>query len=148
MNVTDAAYDTVHQYPGGSESLAPRMGLTAATLRGKVNPNSDRNRLALEEADEMMAKTGDYRILHALAANHGFVLQRSDAPSCGSLIAALLAAVTANGDLSGIVAAAMADGQITANESDEISRACALAQAAIVQVAQHGQAAAGQGGQP
>ncbi|MFH7611555.1 hypothetical protein RA272_29150, partial [Pseudomonas syringae pv. tagetis] len=68
MNVTDAAYDTVHQYPGGSEALAPRLGMSAAVLRGKVNPNTDRNLLSLQEADALMARTGDFRILHALCA--------------------------------------------------------------------------------
>lgn len=53
MNVTDAAYDTVHQYPGGSEALAPRLGMSAAVLRGKVNPNTDRNLLSLQEADAL-----------------------------------------------------------------------------------------------
>lgn len=43
MNVTDAAYVTVHQYPGGSEALTPRLGMSAAVLRGKVNPNGDSN---------------------------------------------------------------------------------------------------------
>lgn len=73
--------DTVQEYPGGSESLAPRMsnGMSAATLRGKVNPNNDRNLLSLQEANELMGKSGDYRILHAMAADHGFVVQRVDA---------------------------------------------------------------------
>lgn len=60
MNVTDAAYDTVHQHPGGSEALAPRLGISAAVLRGKVNPNSDRNLLSLQEADALMARTGTF----------------------------------------------------------------------------------------
>ena len=27
MNITDAAYATVHDYPGGSVSLSPRLGI-------------------------------------------------------------------------------------------------------------------------
>lgn len=142
MNVTDAAYDTVHQYPGGSESLAPRVGMTAATLRGKVNPNSDRNRLALEEADELMGKSGDYRILHALAANHGFVVQRVDAPSSGSLIGALLQAAEAKGDLAGMVGDALEDGRVTPNEAHQINRLCAQLIRAVSMVSQHAHAAA------
>ena len=140
MNVTDAAYDTVHQYPGGSVALAPRMGMSDATLRGKVNPNTDRNRLALEEADELMAKTGDYRILHALAASHGFVLQRTEAPDAGTLICSLLAASAAKGDLAELVSKAIRDKVITPNEADAIGRGCATVIAAIVQVAQHANA--------
>lgn len=148
MNVSDAAYDTVHEYPGGSESLAPRMrnGMSAATLRGKVNPNNDRNLLSLQEANELMGKSGDYRILHAMAADHGFVVQRVDAPQSGSMIGALLAAAHAKGDLSQLIADALADGQISPNEADEIGRACALVQAAIAQVGQHADAAAERGG--
>ena len=71
MNVTDAADATVHDYPGGSESLAPRMGMSAAVLRNKVNPGNDRNHLSLSEADRLMRVTGDHRILQALADQHG-----------------------------------------------------------------------------
>ncbi len=147
MNVSDAAYDTVHEYPGGSESLAPRMsnGMSAATLRGKVNPNNDRNLLSLQEANELMGKSGDYRILHAMAADHGFVVQRVDAPQSGSMIGALLAAAAAKGDLSQIIADALADGQISPNEADQIGRACAKVQAEIAQVGQHADAAAERG---
>lgn len=146
MNVTDAAYDTVHQYPGGSEALAPRMGMSAATLRGKVNPNTDRNLLSLQEADALMARTGDYRILHAICAEHGFIAQRVDAPESGTLITALLAAAAAKGDLAELVSEAMADNRITPNEADAIARACQQVMAALVQVSQHAEAAAERGG--
>lgn len=146
MNVTDAAYDTVHQYPGGSEALAPRMGMSAATLRGKVNPNTDRNLLSLQEADTLMARTGDYRILHALCAEHGFIAQRVDAPESGTLITALLSAAAAKGDLAELVSEAMADNRITPNEADAIARACQQVMAALVQVSQHAEAASERGG--
>ncbi|WP_282259688.1 phage regulatory CII family protein [Stenotrophomonas sp. PS02301] len=146
MNVSDAAYDTVHQHPGGSVALAPRMGMSDATLRGKVNPNTDRNLLSLQEADALMGKTGDFRILHALAATHGFVAQRVDAPASGTMICALLAASAAKGDLAEVISSAMADGQISPNDADQITRACAQVMAAIVQVSQHAEAAAARGG--
>lgn len=148
MNVSDAAYDTVHEYPGGSESLAPRMsnGMSAATLRGKVNPNNDRNLLSIQEANELMGKSGDYRILHALAASHGFVVQRVEAPVSGSVITALLAAAAAKGDLAEVVAKSMEDNRISANESDRISRGVMQVIAALVQVSQHAEAAAERGG--
>lgn len=68
MNIIDAAHKTVHAYPGGSESLAPRIAMSAAVLRNKVNPNNSTHHLTLVEASEVMGVTGDYRILHALAA--------------------------------------------------------------------------------
>lgn len=146
MNVTDAAYDTVHQYPGGSEALAPRLGMSAAVLRGKVNPNTDRNLLSLQEADALMARTGDFRILHALCAQHGFVAKRSDAPEAGSLISALLQAAAAKGDLAELVSSALDDGRISPNEAAAIARGCAAVMARLVQVSQHADAAAERGG--
>jgi hypothetical protein len=142
MNVTDAAYDTVHQHAGGSVALAPRMGMSDATLRGKVNPNNDRNLLSLQEADTLIARTGDFRILHALCAEHGFVAQRVEAPESGSLIGSLLTAAAAKGGLAELISNAMADSRISPNEADAISRACAQVMAAIVQVSQHAEAAA------
>lgn len=147
MNVTDAAYDTVHQHAGGSVALAPRMGMSDATLRGKVNPNNDRNLLSLQEADTLMARTGDFRILHALCAEHGFVAQRVEAPESGSLIGSLLTAAAGHGGLAELISNAMADSRISPNESDAISRACAQVMAALVKVSQHAEAAAERGGE-
>ena len=133
MNVSDAAYDTVHSYPGGSESLAPRMGISASVLRGKVNQHNDRNRLALEEADEMMGKTRDYRILYALAGNHGFGLVRLDAmqPS-ETVLGTLLSANAAEGEFDRALQEALSDGVITPNELKTIDAAGAHQQAALI----------------
>src|SRR5690606_17565252 len=76
MNTTDAAYHTVHDYPGGSESLGPRVGISPAVLRNKVNPNNETHRLALDEAQKITAVTGDHRMLQAWAHSEGFVLIR------------------------------------------------------------------------
>ncbi len=145
MNVTDAAYDTVHQYPGGSVALAPRMGISDAVLRAKVNPNTDRNRLAVEEADELMGKSGDYRILHALAATHGFVAIKVDDPEIGTLTNAMFESTKAKGGLAGLVLESLADGRITPNEADEIVRKVVAAIQALSSVAQHARAQAGRG---
>jgi len=147
MNVADAAHATVRAYPGGSESLAPRLGMSAAVLRGKVNPNNDRNILSLADADAIMGVTGDHRILHALAAEHGYTLQRIDAPAAGNMIGAVLAAAAAKGDLAEIISEALADNRVTPNEAADIARACAAVQAAIVQVGQHA-AESARAGQP
>jgi hypothetical protein len=121
MNALDAADLTVHDYPGGSESLAPRLGISAAILRGKVNVNNDRNHLTLAEADRMMAVTGDHRILQALAAEHGYALTRMDeTPRQGSIAAALLELGMARGELSRVILDALQDGVISDNEMDAI----------------------------
>lgn len=134
MNVQDAAYATVHAYPGGSESLAPRLGMSAAVLRGKVNPNNERNILSLQEADRIMGVTGDHRILHALAAEHGYTLQASSSDATVDLLSSALSASTANGDLCEVIAKALADGQVNPNELADIARACAAVQERVVAI--------------
>lgn len=143
MNVSDAAYHTVHEYPGGSPSLAPRLGMSAAVLRGKVNANSDRNLLSLDEADRLMTITGDHRILHALAANHGYVLTPMGGGARPDVMLAMLGAAADQGSLAGVINRALADGRITPNELAEISKACAHVQERIVQVAQSAEIMAG-----
>lgn len=147
MNVQDAAYGTVHDYPGGSESLAPRIGMSAAVLRGKVNPHNDRNVLALAEADQIMGVTGDFRMLHALAAQHGFALAPIESEGGGDITVAMLGAAAAKGDLATVITRALQDGLISGNELAEIGRACAALQASIVSVAR-GAAARAAAGQP
>ena len=142
MNISDAAYQTVHDYPGGSESLAPRIGMSAAVLRNKVNPHNTTHHLTLAEASVIIGVTGDHRILHALAGTHDHVAQRTEAPDSGSMIGSLLAAAAAKGDLAEILSAAMADSRISPNEAADISRACAAIQAAITAVSAHAHKAA------
>jgi len=117
MNIIDAAYQTVHDYPGGSESLAPRIGMSPAVLRNKVNPNNDTHHLTVREANTIMAFTKDYRMLHALSAEHGFVLQKAeDASAEGTVFQLLLRANAAEGDLDKELNDALADGRLTQNE--------------------------------
>ncbi|QZA80256.1 phage regulatory CII family protein [Deefgea piscis] len=72
-SVEDAAYHAAHNYPGGVESLAPRMRVGAQVLRNKLNPSTRTHHLTLAEADSLIGLTGDKSILHALAINHGMV---------------------------------------------------------------------------
>jgi len=67
QDVADAAYNTAHGYPGGITALALRMGVNAATLTNKINPNNSTHHLSLREAVAMQALSGDYAILHAMA---------------------------------------------------------------------------------
>jgi hypothetical protein len=141
MNIIDAAHKTVHAYPGGSESLAPRIGMSAAVLRNKVNPNNTTHHLTLAEASEIMGVTNDDRVLHALAAQHGYTLQRIDAPVAGSLVAALLDAGELKGKLCQLIGDALDDGRITQNEALGIAEICGDLQAMVAHIAQHARAA-------
>lgn len=136
MNVIDAADATVHDYPGGSESLAPRVGMSAAVLRNKVNPNNDRNVLGLVEAQKIMRVTGDHRVLQAQAADLGYALLRvedidGDA-GAGSVIGMVLRLDATGGDFSRVVGAAMTDGVITPNELAAIEKAGHADQSALI----------------
>ena len=145
MNIEDAAHKTVRAYPGGSESLAPRIGMSPAVLRNKVNPNNTTHHLTWVEAAEVMDVTDDDRMLHALAAFRGYTLQRMNAPASGTVLTALLTATSLEGKLAALIVEAIADGRITQNEAKDIGEVCSDAQALIAQVAQHARAAAQSG---
>ncbi|MGV8959220.1 MAG: phage regulatory CII family protein [Stenotrophomonas sp.] len=121
MNVDDAAYAVVHDYPGGSESLAPRLGMSAAVLNSKVNPKTSTHHLRLSEAVRITAFSEDVRILRAFAQECGHVLLVAP---CGDDVAAsdmavleLVAAVGgAQGDLFGNIHKALSDGVLADSE--------------------------------
>lgn len=123
MTPQDAFYQTVHAYPGGCESLGPRLGTSAAVLRAKANPNSDRNHPTLADIDKVMGLSGDYRVLHALAANHGHVCVPVDAdvtPSDLAVLELVTAVWRSHGDVGAAVDAALADGRVEAREVSQI----------------------------
>lgn len=133
MNIIDAAHKTVHAYPGGSESLGPRIGMSPAVLRNKVNPNNTTHHLTLVEADEIMSVTGDFRILHALASQHGYLLSRSGKEEQGgSVLGLILEANICEGTFAAQLQAALGDGHISANEMRAIADAGTCVQKAIV----------------
>jgi hypothetical protein len=133
VNVLDAAHRTVHAYPGGSESLGPRVGISPAVLRSKVNPNTSTHRLAIEEADEIMGVTGDFQILQALAAEHGFGLVRLDERlPLGTITKQVLALNVSAGELSKAISTALDDGVISHNEMQAITSAGQAQQAVLI----------------
>lgn len=119
MNLSDAVYNTVHDYPGGTESLAPRIGMSGAILRNKANPNNPANKLTLEDADKIIGVTGDTRILNAMCANHGGMFVPLDASGC-VCDSAILEIVThvwrSNGDVGRAVDDVLADGRVERHE--------------------------------
>lgn len=123
MNITDAAHKTVKDYPGGSEALAVRIGMSAAVLRNKVNPNNNTHHLTLAEASEIMGVTGDDRILHALAAEHGYTLQKMEADGMASVMGAMLENAAKQGAFAQALQDALADKLISENEMKAISGA-------------------------
>lgn len=126
MNIFDAAYSTVHDYQGGSNALAPRMGIKSpAVLNSKVNPHTETHHLTLAEASRLMALTGDLRILQSLNAEHGKVaINLPDIPECRdtALTDLVLNIGITGGDIQSIFKEMMADGRITQGEALDMSK--------------------------
>lgn len=125
MNIADAAYHTVHDYPGGPAALAVRLGKAATTLRHEVRPPAGSTaKLGLVDAQRIMALAGDLRILHAMAAEHGQFLVPLPEVVCDDEATAQQLATLARefGDVLGTVAQAMADGRVSDNELRAVER--------------------------
>jgi hypothetical protein len=137
MNVLDAFHQTVHGSPGGCEALAVRLGMQAAVLRNKANPNHNHHKPMLDDADRVMGITGDYRILHALAQNHGYVCVKVEEGASASDMA-VLEMVTKVWATNGVVGAeinqALADGRITLPELERVRTAVKNAEQALESV--------------
>lgn len=133
MNVADAAYAVVHDYPGGTESLAPRLGMSGAVLRNKVNPHCDTHRLALDEAVRITDITGDDRMLRAWAAHRGQALASLNVGDAdGAVMGYVLEVHAHEGELSRVLASALADGVISQNEMRAIDAAALDVQGALL----------------
>ena len=125
MNLLDAAYNTVHDYAGGAQSLAPRMGKSACSLSHEVTATGTA-KLGLLDAAKVVALTGDLRILQAFAANAGQMLvplPHLDVELDDSMLR-LAAAACEFGEMCTAVASTLSDGVITDNELVRIDREC------------------------
>ena len=123
MNIIDAAYATAHDYPGGTESLAPRIGMSGAILRGKVNPKDVSHHLTLAEAQRMMAMSGDVRILLALADALDYVcipVPNFKGVADIELLDAYLAMMADQGQFAGDFRTALQDGRIERREYEQL----------------------------
>lgn len=124
MSPADAFYHTVHDHPGGAESLAPRMGMSSAILRNKADPKKDCNKPLLADVDKVMGLTGDYRILQALAHKHGFLLVKAP-ESCVietdmTVLEHMASLMMAQGRFAQEIHTALADGGLTDEEMKNI----------------------------
>ena len=134
MNPDDAFHALVHDYPGGSESLAPRMGMSPAVLRNKANPECATHLPTLRDVRKAMALSGDLRPLHALCGEFGGVLVSvgEGEPADDMAVLELIAAVWArNGDLGQAVHSALVDHVLTHVELALIQQAAYAAQERI-----------------
>lgn len=135
MNIVVAADQTVHEFPGGSESLGPMVGMSAAVLRNKVNPNNTTHHLTLAEADRLMRMTSDFRILSALAHSHGFLLVKApgscQAESDMSVLEQVVGFMVASGVYGQEIHKALSDGGVDHAELQRIRAAGAGVMTAV-----------------
>lgn len=122
----DAAYSLVRDYPGGSESLAPRVGKSPTTLSHEVS-RTGHAKFGLETAVDITVLSGDLRILRAFATTCGQMLLPLPLASMSHLecIRRLGVVLATAGCVVRETTEGMADGAITGNERERIRRACA-----------------------
>lgn len=145
MNTKDAAYHTVHDYEGGSESLGPRVGISAAVLRNKVNLKNETHHLTFEEAQRIAGVTGDFRMLRAWAHQEGFLLIKAP-QGCDSDMSVLEGVVevgVAHGQFMQTIHTALADGRVDHSEINFIRRAERALQTSAATVTQRMEGMAG-----
>lgn len=126
MSVSDAAYNVVHDYPGGAAALQLRMG--KSNLSGEVNPNVKTAKLGIEDAVALQILANDYRILYAMAADcRHFLpvpmpdgLEQSD-EQCIKTVSEL---VKESADVVTATVESLADGEISDNDLARFDREC------------------------
>lgn len=77
QDIDDAAYHTVHGYPGGPAALAPRMGVPAGTLTHKANVNNATHHFKPRELVALQQMTGNAAVLQAMAHALGYTCIRA-----------------------------------------------------------------------
>ena len=119
LNVLDAAYHTAHSYPGGVATLATRMGMKSSTLNHKVSLTNDTHHLSIDEAVMLQAMSGNFAVLHSMAASLGHVVLQVDATTEANPMSEVAKMVCEFGELLTFVTARAANGTVTTNEMRE-----------------------------
>lgn len=133
--VMDSAYHVVHDYPGGAESLAPRLKKRGDQLSHEVAERGSA-KFGLRDAVRITDLTGDMRILAswALHTRHMLVpLPHSEAGG-SEVLQALGGASKEFADLCQAVCKGMADGRVSDNELDRVQREAGELQAMLLQL--------------
>lgn len=125
MNTKDAIYQAVHDYPGGAEALAPRMGLKPNTLRHMADPKKETHGWSLRRFDLLTVHAGTAP-LAAFCQEHGGLFvplgEFADAPHA-KLLKQLHSLAKEFGDVPRVIEQALKrDGQISDNELKRIER--------------------------
>ena len=135
MNVADACFALVHDYPGGAEALGPRLGKLGTSLSAEVriappggscsaDPKRTPAKLGVLDAVRVSQMANDLRILNAFAAELGCMVVRLPQMDSAETPAAADVARVAQGfsDLMCGVASTLADRRVTDVELADVER--------------------------
>jgi hypothetical protein len=125
MNVKDAIYRAVHDYPGGAEALAPRIGLSPHSLRHMADPNKQTHGWSLRRFDMLLAHAGIGPLSAMCEEHHGIFVplgEFADAPHA-QVLKQLHQLAKEFGDVPRVIEQALkVDGKISDNELKRIER--------------------------
>ena len=141
MNTLDALRLMVDSYPGGREAVALRRGKSPDVLRKEL-AGAPGFKLGVVDACAIAAMCAE------VGSDHADAYAQAVAAHCGTKVVALpqpadtgadlvqraSAMVKESADVMGAVAAAMADGSVSANDLREVEREAAELSAAILSV--------------
>ncbi|KAF1064917.1 phage regulatory CII family protein [Burkholderia gladioli] len=119
MNILDAAHKVIHGYPGGCESLAPRLGMAPQVLRNKANPNTESHHLTLTNVVEATELADNDLILETWARERGYVLVKmptADNCSDGEVVELMAKVWETNGDIGREITRTFEDGRVERHE--------------------------------
>jgi hypothetical protein len=139
VNDRDALYHTVHDYPGGAEALAPRMGLASSTLQSMANPNLDSHGWSVKRFKQVMHLSNDVRPLEAICTEFNGIFVRltsGDGRPLDEIYRDLTRLGKEFGDIPRLVTAALKDGRIKQKEFERIKREVMELQQAAAAVVQ------------
>lgn len=120
-SLENAAWAIVHATRDSARDIAERTGIKLQVLVNKVSPACDRNHLMLSESLSIQKAAGDFRILHAMADELGFVCVPKPSSISDDDVAHALAELCAEfGDYLRKVDESMRDGKVTPNERKQL----------------------------
>ena len=125
MNILDTLHAVAHGYKGGCESLAPRIGMSAAVLRSKVNPNTETHQATLMNAVQITEMADDDRVLEAWARERGYALVKiPNVESCSdaAIVEMMGEAWSTHGDVGKEICKTLEDGRVEEKEVDRVEK--------------------------
>lgn len=120
--VLDAAFNLIHDHPGGATALGPRINKAPTTLSHEARGQGTA-KLGLADAVKLSVLTNDPGILNAFAGEMGYAVIPLSAVAAGQGGIERLAQLAA--EFAGVVQStgrALADGRVTATELRAVER--------------------------